>query len=331
VDGTVSRARGALAGLAVGDALGMPTQMLPRRTVRRLFPALDWFEPGPPENPISAGRPAGEVTDDTQQALMLAELLVEGEGHVDPYRFVARLVAWARQAELDGTEQLGPSSRRALELVERGAPISEAGSKGATNGAAMRIAPVGIATPAGDLTALLDRVEEACLATHHTGVAMAGAAAVAAAVSAAIDGAAFAEMLALAREAAGLAALRGHHFNGSDVGARIGWAVELVRGLDDEEAMDAAYDLIGTGVATQETVATAFALASRWPDDVWTACRQAAQLGGDADTIGAITGALVGARVGLEGFPAEALALVQRVNDLSFAAVAAPLLDLRAR
>jgi ADP-ribosylglycohydrolase len=159
---------------------------------------------------------------------------------------------------------------------------------------------------------------------------MAGAAAVATAVSVAIEGGSFGEMLALAREAAVRAAARGHHFNGSDVSARIGWAVELVRGLGEEEAMDVAYELIGTGVQTQETVATAFALAARWPEDPWTACLQAARLGGDADTIAAITGALVGSRTGLAGFPADAIHLVQEVNSLDFAALARPLLQLRA-
>ena len=70
------RAQGALFGLAIGDALGMPTQLLPRARVRALFPTLAGFLPGPAENPISAGQPAGTVTDDTEQALIVARVLL---------------------------------------------------------------------------------------------------------------------------------------------------------------------------------------------------------------------------------------------------------------
>ena len=74
-----SRALGALYGLAIGDALGMPTQTLSRERIAALFGTLDDFEPGPPENEISAGLPAGRVTDDTDQALIVARALIDGE------------------------------------------------------------------------------------------------------------------------------------------------------------------------------------------------------------------------------------------------------------
>src|ERR1700679_3371370 len=59
----LDRARGALYGLAVGDALGMPTQLLSRRQVAELYGRLEGFEPGPEINEISRGMPAGSVTD----------------------------------------------------------------------------------------------------------------------------------------------------------------------------------------------------------------------------------------------------------------------------
>ena len=61
-----ARARGALYGLAIGDALGMPAQLLSRGQVtQRWGPLLTGFEPAPPGHPIAAGLPAGAVTDDT--------------------------------------------------------------------------------------------------------------------------------------------------------------------------------------------------------------------------------------------------------------------------
>ncbi len=324
------RALGALAGLAIGDALGMPTQMLPRATVARLFPELSWFEAGPDENRISAGWQAGRVTDDTEQALILARLLIDGRGHADPHLLAGELTAWARQAEADGSEQLGPSSRRALEAVAAGCPVEQAGRHGSTDGAAMRIAPLGIATSPDDLTALVDRVEEACLVTHHTGVAIAGAAAVAAAVSAGLAGLPPGEVLELACRAAEMGAARGHYVAGADVARRIAWAAGLVRDVSQQTAEHLVADLVGTGVATEQAVPAAFALVSRCPADPWQACLAAARLGGDADTIAAIAGTVGGAGAGATAFPTAALAVVEEVNGLGLADVAQRLLALRA-
>ena len=54
-----NRARGALYGLAIGDALGMPTQLLSRREIiERWGEQLPGFEPAPLGHPIAAGLPA---------------------------------------------------------------------------------------------------------------------------------------------------------------------------------------------------------------------------------------------------------------------------------
>ena len=80
-----SRARGALYGLAIGDALGMPTQLLSRpQIVARWGPLLTGFEPAPDGHPIAAGHQAGVITDDTEQAVLLGRLLVAGHGRIGP-------------------------------------------------------------------------------------------------------------------------------------------------------------------------------------------------------------------------------------------------------
>ena len=142
------RARGALYGLAIGDALGMPTQMLSRAEIRDRWGALlPGFEPAPPGHPIAAGMAAGAVTDDTEQAILLGRLLVRGHGTVDPRELATALIRWERDmAERGSLDLLGPSTKRAVAAVLAGTPPGEAGATGATNGAAMRIAPVGIAT-----------------------------------------------------------------------------------------------------------------------------------------------------------------------------------------
>src|SRR5690348_18457010 len=76
-----SRALGALYGLALGDALGMPTQSLPRAEILARYGAVvGGFHPGPDGHPLAAGLPAGSVTDDTEQAVLLARLVVAGPG-----------------------------------------------------------------------------------------------------------------------------------------------------------------------------------------------------------------------------------------------------------
>lgn len=326
----MQRASGVLVGLAIGDALGMPTQLLSRQKVAELFPTFSGFYAGPPENEIGAGQPAGSVTDDTQQMLIVARLLIEGKGHLDNQRFVEELLAWAREAEINGTEQLGPSSRRALEAIQQGQSIELAGRRGDTNGAAMRIAPVGIILPPEPLEQLIDRVEEVCRPTHFTGLGIAGASAVAAAISAGIGGASFSEMLVLARRAAWIGQQRGHYAAGASIAQRLAWAIDLIDQLDEESALDAISDLVGTGVSMQEAVPAAFALAARWPADPWRACLAAAYLGGDSDTIAALTGAILGACCGVAAFPAKAITTVERVNHLHLESLVKDLLILRA-
>ncbi len=315
----MTRAAATLWGLAVGDALGMPTQSLPRALVASRYGALvDGFHPGPDDHPLAAGLPAGQVTDDTEQAVLLAELLVETGGRVDPRELARRLAAWEERMRARGSlDLLGPSTRRALAALAAGASVAEAGRDGTTNGAAMRIAPVGIAV--GDPDALLDRVVEASAVTHGTGVALAGAAAVAAAVSAGIDGARFADAVPVAVAAAGRAAGRGRWVAAADVGARIGWACGLVAGRDPAGAVDVIGALVGTSLATQESVPAAFAVLAAADGDPWLACRIAASLGGDTDTIGAIAGAVGGACGGT--VPASARAAVRGIPDLDALAV----------
>jgi ADP-ribosylglycohydrolase len=325
------RTLAALTGLAIGDALGMPTQGLPRELIKARYGTLADFHPGPPDQPIAPNMPAGSVTDDTEQALLVGRLLVAGNGRIDPNQLAADLLAWeqdmARRGSLD---LLGPSTKAAVAAVAAGVPIEEAGRNGSTNGAAMRITPVGIACPATDLPLLVERVVEASWVTHNTDVALAGAAAVAAAVSAGLAGANVADATEIAVRAAELAATKGNWVAAGDVGGRILLAGELVAGRSAEDAADRIYRLVGTSVATQESVPAAFGVLAVFPHDPWQAVLLAASLGGDCDTIAAIAGAIAGACHGSSGFPGSAAKIVAEVNDLPLAELATDLLAIRA-
>ena len=323
-------ALGALYGLAIGDALGMPTQLMSREAIAERYGSIRSFEPADADHPLAAGMPAGSITDDTEQALLLAGLLIDGGGHVDAAVFARELVRWEDRMRAKGSlDLLGPSTKRAVEAVIEGESIDESGRFGTTNGAAMRIAPVGIVVDSGDLVELVDRVVETSRASHNTGVAIAGAAAVAAAVSAGIDGANLDEALGLAAAAAELGSRRGYWVAAADVAARIRLTADLADPADVDGSLTRIYELVGTSLATQESVPAAFGLLRLFPGDPWEACLAAASLGGDSDTVAAMAGAMGGAIYGVDALPEEARRIVARVNGLDLDTVVDGLLALR--
>ncbi|MEV5840595.1 ADP-ribosylglycohydrolase family protein [Streptomyces sp. NPDC051985] len=326
----LDRALGAFYGLALGDALGMPTQVMSRQDVVRVYGAITGFASARPDNPVSAGMPAGSVTDDTEQAVLVGRLLVEGDGRIDPLRLAHELLDWEREMKAKGSfDLLGPSTKAALDAVARGVPAREAGRNGTTNGAAMRVTPVGIAFAADPLDPFVDRVVESCQVTHDTTIGIAGAAAVAAAVSTGVGGGSLGEAVTAAVTAARAGARRGHWVAGADIAARIEWAWELVRGLPESAALDRVVALVGTSVASQESVPAAFAVLALADGDPWRTALLAANLGGDSDTIGAIAGAVAGSVAGLSALPAEAVRTLRAVNSLDLEPLTARLLALR--
>jgi ADP-ribosylglycohydrolase len=326
------RALGALYGLAIGDALGMPTQLLSHDQVAAHFGTIDGFREAPPDHRIAAGRPAGSITNDTEQALLLADALLAGGGHVDSDDLARRLLAWAERARERGSlDLLGPSTSAAVTALVADGPLDVFGRSGATNGAAMRITPVGLVAAADDLAALVDLVVEASRVTHYTSVAIAGASAVAAAVSAGVAGASLAEATALAISAAELGQQRGEWVAGAAIPRRIAWAVGLVDKDDHDRSVADVVELVGTSIATQESVPAAFAILALHPDEPWRACLTAASLGGDSDTIAAMTGAIAGACHGIDQWPQHAVQTVREINNLDLEIFADKLLALRSR
>ncbi len=319
------RALAALHGLAIGDALGMPTQLMSRAEIAERFGEITDFAAGASDHPIAADMAAGSITDDTEQALLVADLLVATGGEIPPGELAAKLVAWEDRMRARGSlDLLGPSTRAAVAAVLAGTPADQAGRAGTTNGAAMRITPVGIATGTGDLGAFVTVVQDAGRVSHDTGIAIAGAAAIAAVVSAGLDGADWDEAVQLAVAAAHEGATRGHWIAGADVASRILWAMSLAEG-GGAHGLDDMIALIGTSLATQESVPAAFGMLAlarggrvSGVEDRggigWTAALLAANAGGDTDTIAALAGAMAGALAGADAFPASAVAAVTVAN-----------------
>ena len=95
---------------------------------------------------------------------------------------------------------------------------------------------------------------------------------------------------------------------------------------------DLLYELIGTSVASQESVVVSFALAQQvavGAMNAFDALCLAASLGGDTDTIAAILGAMLGACLGMPCWPAAMIEQVKQVNGLALQPLVDGLLTLR--
>lgn len=329
----LDRALGAFYGLALGDALGMPTQSLSRAEIKARFGQISDLQDAGPDQPIAPNLPKGSITDDTEQAILVGQLLVDGQGWIDPAVLAQRLIDWEAQMQAKGSQDLlGPSTKRAIEMILAGHSPEEAGRYGTTNGAAMRITPVGIATDVADPQRFIKAVVQACQVTHNTSLGISSAAAVAAVVSAGLNGMDLGEALNLGQTIAQQAESHGHWMAGGRIASRISWARTLSVDSDRALLADLLYDVIGTSVASQESVVVSFALAQQvaiGEMNAFEALCMAASLGGDTDTMAAILGAMLGACLGLESWPASMIKQVRTVNSLELEPLVQGLLALR--
>jgi ADP-ribosylglycohydrolase/sugar/nucleoside kinase (ribokinase family) len=307
---TDERVRGALLGLACGDAFGMPNSFLRAPVLRH------GMEPGPANSAYHAGYSAGRITDDTEQALALTDALEDG---FSPQSVAFHLNAWF--VAVGGAESLavGPSTRRAMLAYQAGDDVMRIGASGVTNGAAMRIAPIGVVAGLRRLAlpALVDLVETACLPTHHTTPAIAGAAAVAAAVAAGIAGGTWREIMQAAMAGAKLGSERGHWVYAPDIAARIELARDIAARCEDDASLLAAVsETVGAGEPTTESVPAALAIADYAGGEPQRAISLAGNLRGDTDTVAAMAGAICGAFAGAQALPADWTECVARTNSL---------------
>lgn len=333
------RIRGCFLGVALGDAMGMPGELWPRAQVLAHFGRIEGFLPGPDGHFVVDGYRAGQITDDTQQTLMLAGAIAAEDGDVVPETVAAHLVAWADRVGASEGNFLGPSSARAIDALRRGVSPWDVEMRGETNGAAMRIAPVGLVSSATDLDDLADRVEASALMSHSTDVALGGAATIAGAVAAAMESPASdptAERVdavvrtALAAGAVGLR--RGTPVVAPSMLRRVELAVEVARRpVDDDAFLAEVYDLVGASVAAIDTVPAAMALFVRAAGDPVRSALLAANLGGDTDTIGAVAGGICGAFSGAAAIPERYRSVLLSVNDLGLDPLVESFVGFRSR
>jgi ADP-ribosyl-[dinitrogen reductase] hydrolase len=296
---TIDKARGSLLGLACGDALGRPVEFKSQRAIQEEHGTLTEMVGNGTWN-----KPAGTVTDDTDQMLCIARSLAENEEFV-PEDVARRFVEWYESGPFD----IGNMTRDALSRLsgneeawrEVGEELYEdlrtQPNAGAGNGSVMRCAPIAVAYK-DDFNSLFKASVDSSRITHADPRCTYGCA-------------------LLNRVIAGL--LKGNE--GLDE------AIEECReGADGEPGADELFDAVedvsdlkpdevsGTGYVVDTLQASLhYALTAESFEE---AVVNAVNGGGDTDTIGAVTGAVAGARFGESEIPHRWLSVTESVDTV---------------
>ncbi len=306
---------GGLYGQALGDAWGMPAYLRPDHTWQHYNGWLETLVDAPDDHPVHAGLKAGEVTDDTQQAVALAKRIIKDK-KVTVEGAAQAIVEWYDEINGDASPYVGPSTRRGVTALKEGADPTTTGTRGDTNGGAMRISPIGLIHP-GDINGAVEDAVIACTPTHFTDVAVSAGCAVAAAVAqAAIPTSTLEEVIEAGIQGADAGVRRGHPWMGPSVARKIGFAVQLAReeGLTELDRLQNIYDFIGSTLAAADAVPAAFGILALADGSPSYAGMYAAALSGDADTVGAIACAICGAWQGIDSIEEEHIQLIQAAN-----------------
>ncbi|MGG5314505.1 ADP-ribosylglycohydrolase family protein [Enterococcus sp. AZ072] len=309
---------GVLAGGALGDALGMPTECWSQQKIRQQFPKGVTELVASNENDVFGRKlAAGAITDDTINVLMILSMIKKNKGRIQVADYVAELREWNDNSPVSAFVS-GPSTLKALDKIAQGVPIEETGVTGTTNGASMKIAPIGLISDYRKLPELIKNVAEICLPTHNTKIAIAGASAVAAAVSYTVRGGQSIEAIwQLAFAAIDAAKEYGHDFPAASLAFRMKQARKILQEESDESIiLQRLYEEIGTGMETIETIPSTFAIVELAAGNPLKAAQLSASVGWDTDTIGAISAAICG---GMQpDLPKEMIRQIEEVNELDF-------------
>lgn len=281
---------GCLVGLAVGDALGAPLEFMPRAEIAAAFGEVremiggGWLNVEP-----------GEYTDDTQLARAIAESVVL-LGRIDPDDLAARFVAWLRT----GPKDVGNITRTAIQYHAAGLPWREVGPRviaefprgSAGNGSLMRCAPVGLFHVRRP-TALLRDSAIVSEITHANPLSVWSSIAVNLLIVEFLHGRVEG---AIARVAAQIPE--------REVADTLRAAPTLPRravrsGGFVLETLSAAIWALAQGTTFEEVLVAAV------------------NLGGDADTVGAVAGALAGARDGVAAIPERWMAQLRDADHFA--------------
>jgi ADP-ribosylglycohydrolase len=325
---TKRAATGALTGLALGDALGFPTEFNDVPSI--LAKCGPWRQMRLPAPAV--------VTDDTQMTLALGRAVrtamdrgvLGPEGMVEPVR--QEFIAWNRSPE--NNRAPGNTCLRACELLEREdrpwQHASQTGSKGC--GANMRVAPIGLVPGLSDEQRAGAAQLQAAL-THGHPTALAASDLTAHAVRLLAQGAEPTGLVGLLRSYAYENRSRYHQRWLGDLWTRSQDPSPehfIARGWDEcleaLERLQAAVRTVspetdpclatGEGWIAEEALATGLLCFLLFVDEPLTALRRAACTSGDSDSIACLTGAFAGAYLGADAWPTEWADRIEYRGDL---------------
>ncbi|RJP32438.1 MAG: hypothetical protein C4536_06095 [Actinobacteria bacterium] len=291
------RFQGSLLGLAIGDALGMPVEGMRASAIRDRFGGIRDFMNAPWRL-----LKAGQWTDDTKMMLCHARSIAR-MGGFDIADTAREFVEWFESNDWRG---IGRATYESLQRLQAGCSPLESGMRGemaAGNGGAMRMAPLGL-LDCGDLERLRDDVRAATTITHDNPEAVAGSQAVAYVVARAARG-----DLDLDRAVSDTAAFIGP----GETAERLQLAHRF---LETDMAVEEALARLGTSGYVVETVASAMFCFLNSPDDFEQTVSRAVGGGLDADTTGAVAGAMSGAYNGLDSIPARWRQQVEAAGEI---------------
>lgn len=325
----ITRAYGCLVGSAIGDAMGMPASFMSPEKIIRIYGRIKGFLP-PDKEQIAHGKLVeGEITDDTEESLIIGEVLAEA-GKFDPALFVEKMRKWAIDKKMLESTVIGPSTRRFLEAIVKGGDLADVGRLGDTNGGAMRVAPIGIFYH-GQVSQAIEAALDSARPSHGSKPGMASTAAVAAGIAVAMEGNCTArDVLVAALQGADAGEKAGFDIPAPSVAMRIRLVMDLVNQNKDkglEEICYILYQYIGAGMKSYESIPLSLGIFYAAKGDYQTGLLAAINTGDDADTNGAITGALCGAFSGSEKINPAWINKLSETNSIDFMAIASRLIN----
>lgn len=310
-----------LEALAVGDAMGMPTEFMTQEDIDAVFPAITGLL-DPKLSYTHHDMPFASVTDDTEQNLYLAKAFsVAGEITIECS--ADALSRWIVECDAVAKKYIGPSSLKALNAIKEGVDVMEAGKGGVTNGGIMRTPSLVLCAGNADEAELLEAIRKGCIPTHHTSQAIEAAVGYGFALRAAMDGKSMEEITAAAKRGAEAGLRSVEYVAAAPTCTRRLEHIQAMRYADSQRLREDLYYVYGTGLDSVDVFAAVMAIFLIKKEDVFGAICLAASLGGDTDTIGALVGALCAAYAGGHNIPESVLKPVLEQNKLDLETLSA--------
>ena len=327
----LDRAYGCLVGAAIGDAMGMPASFFTRAQVKRTYGYIeDFLEPEVTAQQCHGALHAGEVTDDTQESMIIADILIK-KGGFEEEAFQESMRRWAVEHQMLESTVIGPSTRRFLTALVEGKDPKEGAKLGDTNGSAMRVAPIGLRYWS-ELDACVEAAAKSSLPSHGSAPAVAAACAVAVACAAGVGGAYTPEQIMdKAMQAAEYGEMLGYDICAPSVSKRIAMAKRIVdeKRTDGLSAiLDELVGIFGASMKAYESVPIALGVFYAVDGNAKDGILAAINAGDDADTNGSICGAICGAYSGASVLPKEWIQRVEHTSGIDFSEMAERLLGM---